>query len=112
MYLALVTFEAIIHESSSLKVKRMAVRGLCDRFFAKFRVPVREVAFQDKWNRAGLAFAIVVGERKNLEKTISGMESFLFEYNDVEVMNVVKSIEKRGFEDIPSRFGGFNGHEH
>lgn len=40
------------------------------------------------------------------------MESFLFEYNDVEVMNVVKSIEKRGFEDIPSRFGGFNGHEH
>jgi len=38
MFVAVVTCEVMIYESSSLKEKRMVVRKLKDKFFSKYKV--------------------------------------------------------------------------
>jgi uncharacterized protein YlxP (DUF503 family) len=72
MTIALLSVELFLPMSQSLKDKRMVLRRLKDRLGA-FNVSVAEVAHQDLWQRAGLAFAAVATSDDMAERTLSSV---------------------------------------
>ena len=72
MTVALLSLELFLPMSQSLKDKRMVLRRLKDRL-AKFNVSVAEVEYQDVWQRAGLAVAVVTTSDDMAEQTLSSV---------------------------------------
>ncbi len=72
MTIALLSLELFLPMSQSLKDKRMVLRRLKDRL-AKFNVSVAEVEYQDVWQRAGLAVAVVTTSDDMAEQTLSSV---------------------------------------
>ncbi len=72
MTVALLSLELFLPMSQSLKDKRMVLRRLKDRL-AKFNVSVAEVEYQDVWQRAGLAVAVVTTSDDRAEQTLSSV---------------------------------------
>ncbi len=77
MVVALLNVEILVPGSSSLKEKRSVLKRIKDRSRNKFNVSVAEVAFQDKWQRAQLAFATVSNDYKRAEETLQNVFKML-----------------------------------
>lgn len=73
MIIAVLRIEIYLHDSLSLKDKRMVLRGIKDRIGRKFNVSIAEVDFQDKWQRASLGIVQVGSDYKFLEKTMNSI---------------------------------------
>lgn len=69
MTIALLSLEFYLPMSQSLKDKRMVLRRLKDRLKAA-NVSVAEVAYQDLWQRAGLAVVTVSSDSGVAEHTL------------------------------------------
>ena len=63
-----------IHESNSLKAKRMALHSVKARLRNNFNVAVTQIADEDKWQKATLA---VVGAERSREKMNSVLSEVL-----------------------------------
>jgi uncharacterized protein YlxP (DUF503 family) len=68
--IALLSVELYLPLSQSLKDKRMVLRRLKDRLKGA-NVSVAEVAYQDLWQRAGLAVVTVSSDRVVAEQTLT-----------------------------------------
>ena len=66
MFVGVCRFTVIVAGSHSLKEKRVVLRRVKDRVRAQHGVTLAEVAGQDTWQRADLAFALVSGERDRI----------------------------------------------
>lgn len=92
MIVGVARFELFMPYNHSLKEKRQILRKLQERVFAKFRLNIAEVDYQDKWQRAELGFALVGNDGKSMESIIA------------KVMNFVVSLElgeiNREFKDM------------
>lgn len=64
-------------EAHSLKDKRMVLRSLKDRALNKMNVSVAEVAHQDLWQSATLAFVTVAAEKEVVEKRLAEVSEHL-----------------------------------
>lgn len=62
MVVGLGVIDLMIHNSSSLKAKRQVVRSVLGKVRSKFDISIAEVANQDKWQKATLAFAVVTND--------------------------------------------------
>lgn len=71
MIVGVAQFELFLPYSHSLKEKRQILRKLKERIFAQLKVSISEVAFLDKWQRAGLGFSLVGNDGKVIESLIS-----------------------------------------
>jgi uncharacterized protein YlxP (DUF503 family) len=69
MTIALLSVEFYLPMAQSLKDKRMVLRRLKDRLKAS-NVSVAEVAYQDLWQRAGLAVVTVSSDASVAERTL------------------------------------------
>ncbi len=78
--------EIHIPYSQSLKQKRQVINRMRDRIRNQFNVSVAEVAYQDEWQRAGMALVMVGSSRPQLEKLLSELERFCVELVDAELM--------------------------
>jgi uncharacterized protein YlxP (DUF503 family) len=74
MFVGVCRFTVIVAGSHSLKEKRVVLRRVKDRVRTQMGITLAEVAGQDTWQRADLAFALVSGERDHAQ---SGCESVL-----------------------------------
>ncbi len=87
MVVALLTVEIKVPGSSSLKEKRGIIKRIKDRSRNKFNISVAEVEFQDKWQRAKLAFAMVGTDYKNTESTMQKLFQMLDSDYGFEIIN-------------------------
>ncbi|MHB2148039.1 DUF503 domain-containing protein [Calditrichota bacterium LG25] len=87
MVVALLTIEILVPGSASLKEKRGVVKRIKDRSRNKFNISVAEVDFQDKWQRAKLAFALVGSDHKNAKTTMQKLFQMLDSDYGFEIVN-------------------------
>jgi uncharacterized protein YlxP (DUF503 family) len=77
MIIGVLQAEIFIQGSTSLKEKRMIVKSLKDRIVNKFNVSVAEIDYQDKWQRALLAFAAVSNKKSHTEEVLQKIFQYL-----------------------------------
>lgn len=92
MVVGVAQFEIFMPFNHSLKEKRQILRKLKERVFSKFSIPVAEVDFQDKWQRASLGFSIVGNDGKKIESLISKILNFIEELQLGEMSNEAREI--------------------
>jgi uncharacterized protein len=77
MFVAAVKLDLFLSEIHSLKEKRMVLKPIQEKTFAKFKVPVQETDHQDLWQRAQIGFAVVGREPGSVTQLSESMVSFI-----------------------------------
>jgi uncharacterized protein len=88
MIVGTLQIELFIPDSTSLKVKRSAVKSLKDRIRSRFNVSVAEIDNNDKWQRATIGIAIVSNETSHIESIISTIMNLVDGDRRVEVLEI------------------------
>lgn len=88
VHAAAVRFDLHVPESRSLKVKRAAIRPIVDGLRHRFHCSVAETGYQDQWQRAEVAVALVAGSDGHLRRQLAAVERFVAAAPDVEVLDV------------------------
>lgn len=88
VHAAALRFDLRVPESRSLKVKRAAVRPIVDGLRHRIRCSVAETGFQDQWQRAEIAVALVAASDGHLRAQIDAVERFVDAAPDIEVLEV------------------------
>ena len=76
-----------IHESNSLKQKRMVLHSLKARLRNRFNVAVTQVADEDKWQKATLAVVGVERDGKIMNSILSKIINFVESIDQVALIN-------------------------
>jgi len=76
-----------IHESDSLKAKRMVLHSLKARLRNSFNVAVTQIDDQDKWQKTTLAVVGVEKDRQKMNSTLSGIVNFIEKFNSVGLID-------------------------
>lgn len=71
MVIGLLVLEIHLPHSTSLKDKRSALAAFKERIKKRFNVSLAEVAHQDKWQRASLAFVTINSEQQIVDQTLA-----------------------------------------
>jgi uncharacterized protein len=87
VYAAAVRFDLHVPASRSLKAKRAAVRPIVDTLRHRFHVSVAEVDYQDTWQRAAIAVAVVAASNRHLTEVLDTLERFVRSSTEVEVLD-------------------------
>ncbi|MDQ2825634.1 MAG: DUF503 domain-containing protein [Actinomycetota bacterium] len=85
MHVAVVRLELHIPTSRSLKEKRAALRPIVEGIRHRFQLSVAEVGFQDKWQRAEVAMAVVSESYSHAVEVVEAVERWVWTKPDVEV---------------------------
>jgi len=88
VHAAAVRYDLHIPQSRSLKVKRQAIRPILDGLRHRFHLSVAEVDFQDQWQRAAIAVAVVASSDSRLREVLANVERFVVATPDVELLDV------------------------
>lgn len=75
-----------IHDSRSLKDKRLIIKSLKDRLHHKFNVSVAETDSLDKWQRSVIGIALVGGDQKFVEKSLNQVFNYIDRSDQYEVV--------------------------
>jgi len=86
MFIVVLKLELYIPTSNSLKHKRMILNSLKSRLRNNFNVSVAEVNGHDKWQRATIAIANVVSEKRYIHKTMEKLLNFVEQFNGVDLL--------------------------
>lgn len=85
MHVVIVSFHLHIPHSRSLKEKRAVVKPIIEGLRHRFKLSVAEVGYQDKWQRALIALAVVSGSHRHAVEIVEGVERWVWSRPDVEV---------------------------
>lgn len=77
MLVGIAKLDLFLPETHSLKEKRMVLKPIQEKTFAKFKVPVQEVGYQDLWQRAQVGFAVAGGDHAAVSHLIDSMIAFI-----------------------------------
>jgi len=88
VHAAAVRYDLHIPQSRSLKVKRQTIRPIVDGLRHRFHVSVAEVDFQDQWQRAAIAVAVVAESDGRLQHVLEQVERYVAGAPDVELLDV------------------------
>ncbi len=83
-FLKLVLF---IHDSNSLKRKRMVLHSLKARLRNNFNVAVSQIADEDKWQKTTLAVVGVERDGTNMNSLLSDVVNFIERNNSVDIID-------------------------
>jgi uncharacterized protein YlxP (DUF503 family) len=61
----------------SLKDKRRIVKSLKDRLHARFKVSAGEIEYQDLWQRAAIAAAVVTDDARHAEEVLTACDNLV-----------------------------------
>jgi uncharacterized protein YlxP (DUF503 family) len=78
--------------SQSLKEKRSVVKSLKERLQARYRVSAAETNYQDVWQRAELAAAVVSGEQSHVSDVLDAMDRLVTNDMRARVISVQRSF--------------------
>ena len=76
-----------IHESSSLKDKRMVLHSLKAKMRNKFNVAITQIDDGDKWQKATLAIVGVEKDKRHMNSVLSEIINFVENFNSAELIN-------------------------
>ncbi len=88
VHAAAIRFDLHVPESRSLKAKRSALRPIIDGLRHRYHVSVAETGYQEQWQRAEIAVALVASTDGHLREMIDTVERFVVAAPDVEVLEV------------------------
>lgn len=88
MHAVAVRFDLHVPESRSLKSKRAAIRPIVEGLRHRHHCSVAETAYQDQWQRAEVAVAVVAGDDHHLRELVDVVERFVRAAAAVEVLGV------------------------
>jgi len=77
MLILRVQLQLRLYSADSLKDKRSVVRSVKDRLRQRFRIAVAEVGAHDEYRTVDLGLAAVGQERRELDRLLSKITSFL-----------------------------------
>lgn len=77
MVVGIVTWELHLDGCRSLKDKRRVLKSLKDRLRAQFNVSVAETDYQDLWQRAEIACAVVTTDRHHAQEVLGAADRFV-----------------------------------
>lgn len=87
MTIGVLKLEIFIHDSNSLKAKRMVLHSFKARLRNNFNISVTQIDDEDKWRKSTLA---IVGVEKNLRcmnKILSNIVEFIGAFNNIHLIN-------------------------
>lgn len=87
MVIGLLTVKLHIPGSSSLKEKRMVIKGLKDRLRSRFNISVSEIDNHDKWQLADIAVANISSDKARVNSTLSKVLNFIEDYRDIDIID-------------------------
>ena len=87
MLVAVERFDLRIPGVHSLKQKRHVLKTLTAALRQTFAVSVAEVEYQDLWQRAAIAVAIVGGEEYHLRRVLREIENRIDAWGEIEVID-------------------------
>jgi hypothetical protein len=87
MTIGILRLTIFIHESSSLKEKRMVMHSLKARLRNRFNVALTQIDDDDKWQKATLAVVGVERDRKNMNSKLSAILNFIEEFNNINLID-------------------------
>ena len=87
MIVGIMTIDLFIPDSTSLKVKRSAVKSLKDRIRSRFNVSVAELDHNDKWQRTSLGVVAVSNEGKHVESILGNVLNLVDGFSRVQVID-------------------------
>ena len=88
MYAAAIRFDLHVPQSRSLKTKRAVIRPIVDGLRHRFRVSVAEVDYQNQWQRAAVAVAVVSGSETQVREQLDAIERFVAAAPDIELCDI------------------------
>ena len=74
-------------ECRSLKDKRSVVKSILQGAQGRFAVAAAEVSDQDKWQRAGLGFAVVSSSHAHATQVLEHVERFVLSFPEVDLLD-------------------------
>ncbi|MDH4227448.1 MAG: DUF503 domain-containing protein [Deltaproteobacteria bacterium] len=93
----------LIHDSHSLKAKRMVLRKLTDNLRNRFNVSVAEVGSNDLWQRAELGVAVVGTDASHVNSQLDNVLNFIESMHvaevvsqEIELINVAVPLSEEG----------------
>lgn len=87
MTIGILRLSIFIHDSNSLKQKRMVLHSLKARLRNNFNVAIAQIEDEDKWQKATLAVVGVEKYRNNMDSLLSGIVNFIEDFGDIELIN-------------------------
>ncbi|MDD4939343.1 MAG: DUF503 domain-containing protein [Candidatus Omnitrophica bacterium] len=87
MTVGILRVNLFIHESNSLKEKRMVLHSLKARLRNSFNVAVTQIDEEDKWQRATLAVVGVEKDRDTINSILSNVVNFIGEFKKAELID-------------------------
>ena len=79
-------FDLHLPACHSLKEKRAVITPILQGARHRYQVAASEVAFQDKWQRAGLGMATVAPTPGHAGEVLDAVERFVWSFPEVEVV--------------------------
>jgi uncharacterized protein len=86
-----VRFDLHLPACHSLKEKRAVITPILEGCRRRYAVAAAEVAFQDKWQRAGLGVATVAGSAGHATDVLDEVERFVWSFPEVEVVETERT---------------------
>ena len=76
-----------IHNSNSLKEKRMILHSLKARLRNKFNVAVTQIDDEDKWQKATFAVVGAERDRRCMNSSLCNVIDFIEKFSSIELIN-------------------------
>jgi len=87
MTIGVLKIALFIHNSNSLKEKRMCLHSLKARLRNSFNVAVTQIDDEDKWQKATLAIVGAERDKRNMDSTLCDVINFISKFNGVDLIN-------------------------
>jgi len=87
MTVGILRLELFIHDSNSLKEKRMVLHSLKAKLRNNFNVAVSQIDDQDKWQKTTLAVVGVEKSRNNTNSTLSEIVNFVERMGNINLID-------------------------
>jgi hypothetical protein len=87
MTIGVLKFILFIHDSNSLKAKRMVLHSLKARLRNNFNIAVTQVADEDKWQKASMVAVGVERDKRNVDALLSRVVNFIESFGAVSLVD-------------------------
>jgi hypothetical protein len=87
MTIGILRLSLFIHDSDSLKEKRMVLHSLKARLRNNFNIAVTQIGDEDKWQKTTLAVVGVEKDRKNMNSILSNIVNFVEEFGNISLID-------------------------
>jgi uncharacterized protein YlxP (DUF503 family) len=87
MIIGILKIIIFIHNSNSLKEKRMVLHSLKAKLRNSFNVAITQIDDEDKWQRTSFAIVGVERNRKNMDSCLCNIINFIENFKGIDLIN-------------------------